>query len=112
MAMTASRHRGPSGSDRPRPSRPWTVHVPFGVVVLLVLAAALRILQYHWREGAVLVGVALLVGGLLRAVLPEDRVGLLAIRGKVVDVVTYAALCAAVFYIALTITGGPFDLSS
>ncbi|HWD06643.1 MAG TPA: DUF3017 domain-containing protein [Amycolatopsis sp.] len=105
--MTGERHRA-----RPRSDRPWTVHVPFGVVVLLLLGATLRILQYHWREGAVLVGVALLVGGLLRAVLPEERAGLLAIRGKVVDVVTYGALCAAVLYIALTITGGPFDSHS
>ncbi|MGW4483757.1 DUF3017 domain-containing protein [Amycolatopsis sp. NPDC004368] len=99
-------------TERPRTQRSWTVHVPFGVVLLLLLAAALRILQYHWREGAVLVGVALLVGGLLRLLLPEDRVGLLAIRGKVVDVVTYAALCAAVLYIAFTIVGGPFDATS
>ncbi|MEU4668898.1 DUF3017 domain-containing protein [Amycolatopsis sp. NPDC023774] len=99
-------------ADRPHTKRSWTVHVPFGLVMLLLLAAALRILQYHWREGAVLVGAALLVGGVLRLLLPEDRVGLLAIRGKVVDIVTYAALCAAVLYIAFTITGGPFDATS
>jgi hypothetical protein len=99
-------------ADRPHTKRSWTVHVPFGLVVLLLLAAALRILQYHWREGAALIGAALLLAAVLRAVLPTARAGLLAIRGKVVDVVTYAALCAAVLYIAFTITGGPFDATS
>ena len=98
--------------DRRRAGRGWAVHVPFAVVLLLLAAAALRTFQYHWREGAILVGVALFVAGLLRAVLPVEKAGLLAIRGKKVDLVTYAALCAAVLYIALTITGGPFDLSS
>ncbi|MBB4686317.1 DUF3017 domain-containing protein [Amycolatopsis jiangsuensis] len=99
MAMPGERQRG---------GRAWTVHVPFAVVLLLLLAAVERAFQYHWREGAVLVGVALLVAGLLRAVLPVEKAGLLAIRGKVVDLLTYGALCAAVLYIALTITGGPF----
>ena len=49
------------------------------------------------------------MAGFLRAVLPADKVGLLAIRGKKVDVVTCGLLCGAVLYIALTITGGPFD---
>ncbi|MBB1157753.1 MULTISPECIES: DUF3017 domain-containing protein [Amycolatopsis] len=103
MAMTGQRHRG---------DRPWLVHVPFAVIMLLLAAAVVRALQYHWREGAVLVGVALFVAGALRAVLPEERAGLLAIRGKVVDILTYSALCAAVLYIALSIVGGPFDASS
>jgi hypothetical protein len=98
--------------DRRRDGRAWAVHVPFAVVLLLLAAAALRTFQYHWREGAILVGVALFVAGLLRAVLPADKAGLLAIRGKKVDVVTCGLLCAAVLYIALTITGGPFDMSS
>ncbi|WP_033295191.1 DUF3017 domain-containing protein [Amycolatopsis jejuensis] len=97
---------------RERGDRPWLVHVPFAVVLLLLAGAVVRALQYHWREGAVLVGVALFVAGALRALLPEEKAGLLAIRGKAVDVATYAALCAAVLYIALTIVGGPFDTSS
>ncbi|WP_134731436.1 DUF3017 domain-containing protein [Amycolatopsis nivea] len=103
MAMTGQRHRG---------DRPWLVHVPFAVIMLLLAAAVVRALQYHWREGAALVGVALLVAGVLRAVLPEERAGLLAIRGKAVDILTYGALCAAVLYISLSIVGGPFDASS
>ncbi|MDT8909617.1 DUF3017 domain-containing protein [Amycolatopsis sp. PS_44_ISF1] len=94
---------------RRRDGRGWTVHAPFAGVLLLVAVGALRIVQYHWREGAVLVGLALFAAGLLRALLPTEKVGLLAIRGRTVDIVTCGLLGAAVLYIALTISGGPFD---
>ncbi|MDX3195639.1 DUF3017 domain-containing protein [Streptomyces sp. MN03-5084-2B] len=81
--------------------------LPFAVVLLVVAVAALRIFQYHWREGAALIGAALLLAAVLRAVLPAARAGLLAIRGKIVDVVTFTSLAAAVLYVALTIIGGP-----
>ncbi|MFB9683124.1 DUF3017 domain-containing protein [Amycolatopsis plumensis] len=81
--------------------------LPFAVVLLVVAVAALRIFQYHWREGAALVTAALLLAAVLRAALPTAKAGLLAIRGKLVDVVTFTSLAAAVLYVALTIIGGP-----
>jgi hypothetical protein len=59
----------------------------------------------------VLIGGALLLAGLLRAVLPTDKAGLLAIRGKPVDVVTYGGLALLILYVALSITGGPLATS-
>ncbi|TNC21621.1 DUF3017 domain-containing protein [Amycolatopsis alkalitolerans] len=85
-----------------------TEHVPFGVVLVLVAVAAVRILQYHWRQGAVIIGGALLVAAVFRAVLPDVRAGLLAIRGRPVDVLTYAGLGTVVLFLAFTITNGPF----
>lgn len=38
----------------------------------------------HWRSGSTLVGLAITAGGLLR-MLPQQRVGLLAVRNRVVD---------------------------
>jgi len=105
MTMTEER-REVSGH---RPSR--FSQLPFAAVLLVVAVAALRIFQYHWREGAALIGAALLLAAVLRAVLPTARAGLLAIRGKVVDIVTYTGLAAAVLYVALTIIGGPFASS-
>lgn len=106
MTMTEDRR---DTSDRRRQAR--FTQLPFAVVLLVVAVAALRIVQYHWREGAALIGAALLLAAVLRAVLPTARAGLLAIRGKVVDIVTYTGLAAAVLYVALTITGGPFASS-
>lgn len=82
--------------------------VPFALVLLLVAVAAIRIWQYHWRQGAVIIGGALLVAAVFRAVLPGVRAGLLAIRGRPVDVLTYTGLGALVLFLAFTITDGPF----
>lgn len=107
MTMTEDRR---DVHDR-RSARARFAQLPFAVVLLVVAVAAVRIVQYHWREGAALIGAALLLAGVLRAVLPTERAGLLAIRGRVVDIVTYAGLAAAVLYVALTIIGGPFASS-
>ncbi|WIV58654.1 DUF3017 domain-containing protein [Amycolatopsis nalaikhensis] len=107
--MTMTEDRRDIGDRRSRTAR--FTQLPFAAVLLVVAVAALRIVQYHWREGAALIGAALLLAAVLRAVLPTARAGLLAIRGKAVDIVTYTGLAAAVLYVALTIIGGPFGSS-
>jgi hypothetical protein len=84
-------------------------HLPFALVMALVLAAGVRIWMYHWRDGAALIGGALVVAAVLRGALPTERVGMLAIRARGIDVLTYAGLGVLILFVALTITGGPFD---
>jgi hypothetical protein len=79
----------------------------FGVVLGMVLLGMVRVAQYHWREGAAVVGAALLVAAGLRAVLSPRRAGLLAIRGRMLDVATYGVFGLLVLVLAVTITGGP-----
>ena len=38
----------------------------------------------HWRAGSTLIGAAITAGGLLR-LMPQQRVGLLAVRNRAVD---------------------------
>jgi hypothetical protein len=77
-------------------------------VILAVVAVAMaRITQYHWREGTVIIGGALLLAAGLRAVLPPERTGLLGIRRRALDVLTYGVLGLLMLAVALTITGGP-----
>ena len=77
-------------------------------VVVLAIAAIglLRVATANWREGAVLLGGSLLVGAVLRAVLPLERAGMLAIRSRAIDVLSYTGLGLAVVLLALTITRG------
>ncbi len=76
--------------------------------MLTVLAVAavgmLRVATANWREGAVLLGGSLLLAAALRTTLPPDRAGLLAIRSKVLDVLSYSGLGLAVVLLAVTIT--------
>jgi Protein of unknown function (DUF3017) len=81
----------------------WTA---LAVVLLIAVVAFERILTQHWRQGATLLGAAMLVAAVARAVLPEDRIGVLAVRGRVVDVIFYAAFGIVLIALALTITGG------
>ena len=76
--------------------------------MLAVLAVAvlglLRVATANWREGSVLLGGSLLLAAVLRAVLPEDRAGLVAIRSRAVDVLSYVGLGVSVVILAVTIT--------
>lgn len=83
------------------------VQLPFTVVLVMVAIAGLRIWQYHWREGAVIIGVALVVAAVLRAMLSDEQAGLLAVRGRPVDVLSYGGLGVVVLIIAFTISHGP-----
>jgi hypothetical protein len=95
---------------RRRTGGPLRARLPTETPMILVLAVAalamLRIGTAHWREGSVLLGAALLVAALLRAVLPPDRAGLVAIRSRALDVLGYTGLGLAVVILAVTITRG------
>jgi hypothetical protein len=79
---------------------------PAAVVLAIAAIGLLRMATANWREGAVLLGGSLLVAAVLRAVLPLDRAGMLAIRSRVIDVLSYTGLGLAVVLLALTITRG------
>jgi hypothetical protein len=93
-------------SDRDARSR-MSVHLSFALVALVGLIGFLRVAVQHWRQGSVLLGGALLLAAALRALLPDERVGLLAIRSRVIDVLLFGALGVLIVVIAMTITS-PF----
>jgi hypothetical protein len=78
------------------------------MIAVLVVAAVglLRVATANWREGAVLLGGSLLLAAVLRGVLPQERAGLVAIRSRALDVVSYTGLGLAVVLLAVTITRG------
>ena len=82
------------------------VHGALLLVLLIALGGMVQALTEHWRQGSALLGGSLLVAALLRGALPPQRAGLLAIRGRVVDVVCYTVFGIAVLLLALTITRG------
>lgn len=77
---------------------------PAAIVLLIAAAGMTRVLTEHWRQGGVLLGGALLVAAALRVALPPERVGLLAIRSRVLDVVCYAVPGLVTVLLAVTIT--------
>jgi hypothetical protein len=79
------------------------LHFAMSVVMVIATAGFVRVLQEHWREGSGLVGGALLVAGVARIVLPEDRAGLLAVRSQAVDVLCYIGFGVLMVVLAATI---------
>ncbi|TFV65755.1 UNVERIFIED_ORG: DUF3017 domain-containing protein [Bacillus sp. AZ43] len=61
------------------------------LVVLVTVAVALAVVTVgHWRQGLVMIGVVLVAAALLRLLLPVRRVGFLAVRSRLTDVVVMA----------------------
>ena len=65
---------------------------PFATVIAVALAAVGLIALGNLQHGVLILGCALLIGSGLRFALPTPRAGLLAIRGRGVDVVTMGLL--------------------
>ena len=86
-------------------------YTTFVLVFLVVAVGMVRVLTQHWREGAALLGGALLLAAFLRVLLPPERVGLLAIRSRPVDVLVYLAFGGAMLVLALTIVRASSDLN-
>lgn len=83
-------------------------HLAFALVLAMSVVGVVRLVLYHWREGSALIAGALLLAALFRALLPDRTAGLLVVRGRPVDVLSYTALGGLMLFVALTLTGGPF----
>ncbi|MBB3084841.1 DUF3017 domain-containing protein [Geodermatophilus sabuli] len=76
------------------------------LLVLVGVAVGLGMVAFeYWRRGLVVVGVALVGGGLLRLLLPVRRVGFLAVRSRPADVVLLAGVGVTLAAFALAIPG-------
>lgn len=88
--------------DRPAdsyPDSPWGLLLTLGVLGVGVGFAALG----RWRLAAMLMGAALLLGALLRLVLPRMAAGLLVVRRRWIDVAVLTLFGAAVVVLALVV---------
>jgi hypothetical protein len=66
-------------------------------------AGLIVVLSDHFRRGTVLFAGGLFLAAGLRVVLPPPAVGLLAVRGRIVDVLTLGALAVGVLLTALLV---------
>lgn len=88
--------------DAPAPARQWPILAVLALVGLGLLLTAFDVFRY----GTILIGGALLVGGVLRWTLPD--VGMLAVRSRFTDLVTYGVLGMAIVLLALMAQPDPW----
>jgi hypothetical protein len=74
---------------------------PLLVVIVAVGTGLLLVAADRWRSGLVVMGLALVLAGLLRLLLPVRRIGFLAVRSRPIDVALSAGVGLAVVVIAL-----------
>lgn len=67
---------------------------PLIVVLLVVLTGLAMVAWWSWPLGLTVFAGGLLLAALLRLVLPRREVGLLAVRGRIFDVV-FLVICGA-----------------
>ncbi|KMS93182.1 MULTISPECIES: DUF3017 domain-containing protein [Streptomyces] len=84
-----------AAGDAPAPARQWPMLVVLSTVALGLLLTALDVFRY----GTLLIGAALLAGAVMRWMLPS--VGMLAVRSRFTDIVTYGILGLAIVLLAM-----------
>ncbi|WP_393088028.1 DUF3017 domain-containing protein [Streptomyces sp. LN704] len=93
--------RAASG-DAPAPARQWPILAVLSAVGLGLLLVALDV----FRFGTILIGAALLGGAVMRWMVPD--VGMLAVRSRFTDMVTYGVLGLAIVLLALMAQPSPW----
>ncbi|MCX5405102.1 DUF3017 domain-containing protein [Streptomyces sp. NBC_00335] len=88
--------------DAPAPARQW----PMLAVLTATAGGLLLTAMDHPRAGCLLIGIAMLAGSVMRRLLPS--VGMLAVRSRFTDMVTYGLLGVAITLLALVIEPKPW----
>jgi hypothetical protein len=88
-------HRLPSRRRR------WWAQWPIGIVLLGVVTALVIVALDHFRLGSLVLAASLVLAFGLRLILPADRVGMLAVRSRSIDLIVLGALAAALVVFAL-----------
>ncbi|MEV4924483.1 DUF3017 domain-containing protein [Streptomyces roseoverticillatus] len=81
--------------DAPAPARQWPLLAVMGVTGLGLLVVSFD----AFRVGTLLIGLAMIGGAVLRWALPS--VGMLAVRSRFTDMITYGGLGAAILLLSL-----------
>ncbi|WP_327305013.1 DUF3017 domain-containing protein [Streptomyces sp. NBC_01298] len=88
--------------DAPAPARQW----PMLAVLAATAAGLLLTAMGHPRGGCLLIGIALIAGSVMRRLLPS--VGMLAVRSRFTDMVTYGLLGVAIVLLAVVMEPDPW----
>ncbi|MFC9590925.1 DUF3017 domain-containing protein [Streptomyces sp. NPDC056944] len=92
--------------DAPAPARQWPLLTVLVLAGLGLVVVGTDPFSQAFRVGAILVGAALLTGAALRRVLPS--VGMLAVRSRFTDVITYGVMGGLIVLLALMVQPHPW----
>jgi len=76
---------------------------PLLVVIVCIGIGVYLIIELHWKRGAMMIGGACGLAGLLRLVLPEEMAGLLVVRSRIWDAALTGAAGLAMIVLAFLV---------
>lgn len=88
--------------DAPAPARQWPILTVLGAVAVGLLLTALDVFRY----GTMVIGAALVAGAVLRWLVRD--VGMLAVRSRFTDIVTYGVLGAVIVLLSMMAQPDPW----
>lgn len=86
-----------------RTSRDVRRQVPILIVAGVILVAVIFVAADRWRRGAFVFGSATLLAAGIRFLLPEEQVGVLAVRSRTFDSVALFTLGTAIVWLAFSV---------
>ncbi|MFB7865278.1 DUF3017 domain-containing protein [Streptomyces sp. NPDC056069] len=92
--------------DASAPARQWPLLTVLGLTGLGLLIVGTDLFPQAFRVGTLLVGAALLTGAVFRRMLPS--VGMLAVRSRFTDMVTYGVMGGLIVLLALMVQPQPW----
>ncbi|MEU3396341.1 DUF3017 domain-containing protein [Streptomyces filamentosus] len=95
-----------AGGDAPAPARQWPLLFVLGTAAVGLLVVGTDPFEQSFRVGTMLVGAALLLGAVLRRLLPS--VGMLAVRSRFTDMATYGVMGSLIVLLALMVQPRPW----
>ncbi|WP_282690222.1 biotin/lipoyl-containing protein [Streptomyces sp. CC216C] len=96
----------PGSGDAPAPARQWPLLTVLCAAGLGLLIVVLDPFDQAFRVGTILIGGALIAGAVLRWVVPS--VGMLAVRSRFTDLVTYGVMGTLIVLLALVAQPDPW----
>lgn len=76
---------------------------PLVLMLCGIVASLLLMIFDRWRRGAFAIGVVALLAALLRVLLPEHRIGLLAVRARWFDIASFTVAGVLIIWLSLSV---------
>ncbi len=78
---------------------------PLAIVLFVFCLGIALVVARHWRRGSMVMGGSLIIGSVLRTILPDEVAGLLVVRSRIVDVALLSGMGCAMIVLGLIVPG-------
>ncbi|GAB3461774.1 hypothetical protein GCM10027570_47850 [Streptomonospora sediminis] len=95
---TPDEHEPEPGAGEAAPG--WLSQVPYFLVLSTMSAGIVVVAAAHFKRGPALIAGALMLAAVFRVLLPPHRIGMLAVRSRWIDIITFSTLAVLLIVLA------------